>query len=194
MFQQFTKLKAYCQYATLMAKDSSLYSPMAFHYNQPITELNTQRLVSGFGYLPDDFLSFLTMNDGAVIFLDDRYGQSGIRIHGSTKFEYQFPSDAKHGECVKVDDLFTINQKYREYIPETAIIFATCVGDLDILVFLMTDQAHPEASLYCIQDFRDDEPVLIAKNFSSFIELIITYEGEKWWELRENIHLSDQTP
>lgn len=116
--------------------------------------------------LPEDFKKFLKISNGAMLFEDMKYGQWGCRILGLNEIMKRTSDSKDWGYDIKEDWL----------------IFATWLGDGDVLVFDM--EKYKLGEKYIIdgdQGYQTNEWEYIRGGFGDWISRLIVAQGAKYW-------------
>ena len=108
----------------------------------------------------------MRISNGAILFRDTKYGQWGCKVYG-------------------LSELIQINQEIRTWrnLPESWFVFASWLGDQDILIF-DTDVSNSNKNNYIIDgDECDsvDEFEYINGDFERWIDRLIVSQSSKYW-------------
>ncbi len=119
------------------------------------------------GYvLPKEYINFIKITNGAVLFKDDEYGQWG--------FEF-----LPIGEMKEVSETI---RKIGYELPESSFVVARCYGDGDVIVIDTVKAKNNEA--YVIdgdEGYVFDKWKPIARKFDDFVDRLIVAQGAKYW-------------
>lgn len=143
-------------------------SQAGFEWNKNATSLEIHRFeVSNQIVLPEEYKEFLKTTNGALMFKDIHFGQWGCNILGL--------KDLLNVTRKKIEEGYRLNSNW--------IVFATWLGDCDILVF---DLKKYKAGVrnYIIdgdQGYQTNEWVYIKGGFSQWIDRLIVAQGSKYW-------------
>jgi hypothetical protein len=143
-------------------------SEAGFKWNQPADseEIQQFEILNGIK-LPETYKEFLGISNGATLFKDVKYGQWGCEILGLNELMQM-----------------TLESKNRGYhIKDKWIVFATWIGDGDILLFDITKSNENEKN-YIIdgdQGYQTDEWDYIKGGFENWIDRLIVAQGAKYW-------------
>ncbi len=124
--------------------------------------------------LPHSYKEFLRICDGAVLFLDQEYGQWGAQVHGTRQSAMVGSLQAL---CDRDCDL-----RSGHYMP-----FCAWAGDGDILAFAWGETSaigggHEPPVALIPADCPVSDAVLIAPSFAAWLDRLVCCRGEKWWE------------
>ena len=138
-----------------------------FEWNPPAAEADILKYEKEASTtLPESYKNFLKLANGAVLFRDKKYGQWGCRIYGTT-------------------ELSIINEKVRTWrnFPDSWLVFATWLGDQDLLIFDM-DKYHSGVKNYIVDGDEcdtEDEFSYIKGDFETWLDRLIIAQGTKFW-------------
>lgn len=138
-----------------------------FFWTEPALDSEIDQFGKNLGLkLPLSFKDFLRITNEATLFRDKKYGQWGCKIYG-------------------LSNIIKINQEVRTWrnLPESWLVFATWIGDQDMLIFDL-NRINEEGKKYIIYgdecDFVD-EFEYINGNFEKWIDRLIVSQGSKYW-------------
>jgi len=138
-----------------------------FEWQQPATDEDILNLENKGITLPDSYKDFLKISNGASLFKDKKYGQWGCKIYGT-------------------NELVEINKKirlWREKFLDLWLVFATWIGDEDVLIFDM-DKYNSGVKKYILDGDEcdsEDEFCYINGDFEKWIDRLIVSQGSKYW-------------
>lgn len=139
-------------------------------FKKPYQPIKIKEIFSNISVsIPREYEQFLTLTNGGVLFVDEQYGQWGLRLYGAETIQ------------VKNQEWFT-SYRAKEFLFGDLII-GEFLGDSD-LVILRCDDSQPDYGNIIISlpmDTRADWFYL--NDFYEFISIFIQSEGEKFWEL-----------
>jgi len=142
---------------------------MGFEWNPPASEEEIKDFESmNMFTLPMEYKEFLKITNGAVLFKDIQYGQWGCRIHG-------------------LSDLLEVTNAVAEWgydLPPSLIVFATWLGDTDLLLFDLEKCANGERR-YIVDGSQGEKTTnwgLLNGSFSKWIDRVIVAQGAKYWK------------
>lgn len=141
---------------------------MGFEWREPASDLEIENFEMQHNIiLPTDFKNFLKISNGAILFKDIQYGQWGCKIYGLNEI---------------IDISNQVKSWGYELRPEW-IVFATWLGDCDILVFDLNKSGIGTKNY--IIDGEQGEPVENWINtrgtFEDWIDRLIVAQGAKYW-------------
>jgi hypothetical protein len=117
--------------------------------------------------LPEEYKEFLKISNGALMFKDIKYGQWGCNILG-------------------LNDILNITNRKKEEgyrLKNYMIVFATWLGDCDVLVFDLNKYNTGEKH-YIIdgdQGYQTSDWLYIRGDFGKWIDRLIVAQGAKYW-------------
>jgi len=117
--------------------------------------------------LPESYKEFLKISNGAILFKDKQYGQWGCKICG-------------------INELNIVNEKVRAIrgnFPDSWLVFATWLGDTDLLIFDLSKYNSGEKKYILDGDECDseDEFDYINGDFEKWLDRLIVAQGSKYW-------------
>lgn len=138
-----------------------------FEWNQPASELDIMLYEKNSGIiLPQSYKEFLKLSNGAILFKDKKYGQWGCKVYGAS-------------------ELTVINEQIRTWrqIPDSWLVFATWIGDGDMLMFDINKYKAGEKNYIIDGDECDSENdfCYIKGDFEKWIDRLIVSQGSKYW-------------
>ncbi len=141
---------------------------MGFEWREPASDLEIKKFeIQHNIILPADFKKFLKISNGAILFKDIQYGQWGCKIYG-------------------LDEIIDISNHVKDWGYELKpewIVFATWLGDCDILIFDLTKSKNG-INHYIIDGEQGEEVgdwINIKGNFEKWIDRLIVAQGAKYW-------------
>ena len=141
---------------------------MGFEWREPASDLEIKKFeIQHNIILPADFKKFLKISNGAILFKDIQYGQWGCKIYG-------------------LDEIIDISNHVKDWWYELKpewIVFATWLGDCDILIFDLTKSKNG-INHYIIDGEQGEEVgdwINIKGNFEKWIDRLIVAQGAKYW-------------
>ncbi|MDF2858683.1 MAG: hypothetical protein K0Q87_4534 [Neobacillus sp.] len=117
--------------------------------------------------LPKEYKEFLLINNGSVMFKDIKYGQWGCKILG-------------------LQEILPATNELRKYgtdIGKSFIVFATWLGDGDVLLFDL-DKYQTKGKNYIIdgdQGYGVEEWESLKGDFAKWLDRLIVSQGSKYW-------------
>lgn len=151
----------------IIQNENGFLGEASFEWNEPAEEESIKKIEVEIGLLPDAYKEFLRISNGAFMFRDIKYGQWGCHI-------------------LRVEELLSVtNQvKKRGYkLSESWIVYATWLGDGDLLIFDLSKYNAGERN-YIIdgdQGYQTDEWDYIKGDFSKWFDRLIVAQGAKYW-------------
>ena len=117
--------------------------------------------------LPEQYKTFLKISNGATLFKDKEYCQWGCKICG-------------------LHELDIVNKKARtihEDLPNTWLVFATWLGDSDMIIFDMNKYNSARKNYIIDGDECDsiEDYNYINGDFEKWIDRLIVAQGAKYW-------------
>jgi hypothetical protein len=122
---------------------------------------------------PEDYISFLReVSNGAVLFYDVEYGQSGYKLYG-------------------IQELVELQEIWQQNIPETKdpkyIAFGEFTGQADVLLFDLSRPSKQSNSSAVVIGGAID-PVeywrVASRSFHEWLEHLVAARGRQYWEWR----------
>lgn len=148
--------------------EGGFVSESGFEWKTPATAGEIQDFETKYGItMPNSFKDFLKITNGATLFKDVLYGQWGCKIHG-------------------LDEMIDVTNQVNNWgynLKQGWLVFATWLGDCDILVFDLNKNVA-EGNSYIIdgeQGERMDDWINIRGDFSKWIDRLIVAQGAKYW-------------
>lgn len=121
--------------------------------------------------IPKDLILFWRQfSDGALLYYDQKCGQWGFKIYGSTEI---------------VDQQFRWKNMFRDQWPPNLTAIGESIDDAHplIAIFKSTDHGGMDYTLYEGNPLNPmDYWVRIATSFSEWIDRLITAQGAKYWD------------
>lgn len=120
-------------------------------------------------HLPDEYLAFIKVSDGAMLFYDETYGQAGLKLYGTH-------------DIVQANIQWQDSYRNKDLLP-TDLVIGEFVGDSDLLL-LNCDIKSEDYGKMIISlpiDKREDW-YFLSENFQEFLNYFISHEGRKYWE------------
>ena len=152
----------------VVQNEDGFVSEVAFEWNEPTTEEEIRIFEKQHSImLPRSYREFLKISNGAVLFKDIEYGQWGCRILGLSEL-HSTTLDMKTWGCE---------------LPSSFLVFATWLGDLDVLLFDLKRLETNEKS-YIIdgeQGVKVEEWSVINGDFSKWLDRLVIAQGTKYW-------------
>ena len=143
-------------------------SEAGFIWNFPVTLEEIQSFEKNNKIeLPIEYIEFLQISNGAILFKDMEYGQWGCKILG-------------------LNEILAVTNELKQYglqLKPFYIPFATWLGDGDVLLFSM-DKYKTDRKNYIIdgdEGYRADEWEYINGNFKKWLDRLIVAQGAKYW-------------
>lgn len=136
-----------------------------FFWAEPALDSEIDQFEKNLGFkLPLSFKDFLRKSNGATLFRDKKYGQWGCKIYG-------------------LSNIIKINQEVRIWrnLPESWLVFATWIGDQDMLIFDLNKINEGGYIIYGDECDSVDEFEYINGNFEKWIDRLIVSQGSKYW-------------
>jgi hypothetical protein len=152
----------------MIQNEDGFTAEVEFEWNPPINdeEISKFELETGFT-LPDSYKRFLKVSNGATLFKDTKYGQWGCVLLGLNDMR-----------------LVTNEVKDRGYeLDNLWVVFATWLGDGDVLVFDLSKYKSGERD-YILdgdQGYQTDEWEYIKDDFAKWVDRLIVAQGAKYW-------------
>lgn len=143
------------------------YGEVEFIWNQPATK---EEIISfekkNNIVLPEGYKNFLEISNGAILFKDVEYGQWGCKILGLSELENANDNVKKWGYIVK----------------DSWLVFATWIGDTDILIFDFDKLEENKDYILLGQPiYNSDKWSYIKGDFINWIDRLIVAQGAKYW-------------
>ncbi len=118
---------------------------------------------------PIAYERFLLHSNGALLYYDDKYGQWGFQVYGTTDL---LAANSKH------------QKRFGEAWPPAYLAFAESRGDADLLVL---DTAHSVNENDCrvIDGDSGDHPrdwTTAARSFGDWLDRLVVAQGAKYWQ------------
>ena len=162
-----------------------------FEWNQPASELDIMLYEKNSGIiLPQSYKKFLKLSNGAILFKDKKYGQWGCSIYFASPLTiFLLFKDKKYGQwgckVYGASELTAINEQIRTWrqIPDSWLVFATWIGDGDMLMFDINKYKAGEKDYIIDGDECDSENdfCYIKGDFEKWIDRLIVSQGSKYW-------------
>ena len=121
--------------------------------------------------IPNEYKEFLMISDGALLFLDEKYGQWGLKLYDISSIGSEIN---KWNNTYRQDQLIFGDLIIGEFLADSDLLILRCDKNMpdygNILISLPIDE-------------RKDwfKP---ANSLSVFLEKYIDSEGEKFWEFK----------
>lgn len=151
----------------LIQNEGGHISEAGFYWNSAATAKEIQEFESNNQViLPEEYKQFLKISNGALLFKDIDYGQWGCNILGLNEI-FNVTKDKKGRGCL-----------FNNYI-----IFATWIGDGDVLIFDL-NKYKSGIKDYIIdgdQGYQANEWVYIKGGFGKWLDRLIVAQGAKYW-------------
>ncbi|MDO5651587.1 MAG: SMI1/KNR4 family protein, partial [Moraxella sp.] len=119
--------------------------------------------------VPNDYDELLMISNGLTLFVDEKYGQWGLRIYG----------------C---DEVVSRNRLWKESYRRADLVYGDLIigeflGDSDLLIMRCDEDCDDFGSILISLplDYRKDW-YYPAASLSEFLKKYIEAEGEKFWE------------
>ncbi len=133
-----------------------------FKWNKSAPDSEIQKATKDIKYnLPKDYIDFLKITNGAILYYDSKYGQWGYEFYPIKKIVKE-----------------TIDLRKLGYeIPEHIFMFARCFGDSDMILI----DTEKKAIIYGEGSLPYDKWEVIANSFEEFMDKLIESQGKKYW-------------
>lgn len=148
--------------------ENGFYETVGFKWNRSATDMEIEEFeIVNQIRLPKSYKEFLKISNGAILFKDEKYGQWGCKILGLSELANTTEQVANWGYEIK----------------ESWLVFATWMGDLDLLLFDINKCTLNESNF--IIDGEQGETVAnwktINGDFSKWLDRLIVSQGSKYW-------------
>ena len=153
---------------TLVAQnEAGCVDEVVFEWNAPITDNEMRRIINENNLvLPDEYLNFFKISNGAVLFKDMEYGQWGCRLLSLQ-------------DMLKVTNQKLVDMGYE--LATTQFVLSTWIGDSD---FLLIDTEKLSDGKYII-DCEGNDPIeygtILKWDFEDWLDYLIVAQGAKFW-------------
>nr|WP_309576156.1 SMI1/KNR4 family protein [Moraxella osloensis] len=122
--------------------------------------------------IPEEYKEFLMLSDGALLFLDEKYGQWGLKLYDIQSIG----SEINKWNNTYRQDQFIFGD----------LIIGEFLGDSDLLIIRCDENSSDFGNVLVSLPIDERENWYNpSSNFSSFLEKYIKLEGEKFWEKRQ---------
>lgn len=126
-------------------------------------------ILNALGQVPSDYKSFLLISNGALLFVDDEYGQWGLELFPADTIRKETNLyESERSECKRKGDL----------------IIGRFMGDSDLLL-LRCDANSDDFGHVIIVNAIDPREYWsdVANGFYSFMQQLSEAQGNKYWEI-----------
>lgn len=151
------------------------YDPHSFELSCIINDgflandLADRLAILGIHHLPKDYLDFMTASNGAMLFYDEKYGQTGLKLYDAD-------------EIASANIHWQNSYRNKDLLPSDLII-GEFIGDSDLLLLNcdIKSEAYGKIIISLPIDKREDW-YFLSEDFGEFLNYFVLYEGKKYWE------------
>jgi hypothetical protein len=150
----------------IVQSENAFVSEVGFFWNPPVSEDDLSRAVTKYNLvLPESYVNFLRISNGAELFKDLKYGQWGCQLLSLQEI---------------LETKAYYNQENPDFLNSYQYVFAKWIGDSDVTIF---DTSKTENYIIDIQECdKVEESIIFKWDFEKWLDRYIVAQGAKYWQ------------